>query len=51
MYKDKGELGVFEIRKHLAWYVKGFPNASEIRQKLVQTKNLEEIKKILKEVK
>lgn len=25
------------MRKHLAWYCKGFPNASEIRQKLMKT--------------
>lgn len=50
IYKDKGELGTFEIRKHLAWYVKGFPGAAEIRHKLVQAKDLAEVKKILKKV-
>ena len=49
--KDKGKLGIFEIRKHLAWYVKGFTGASEIRHKLVQAKSLAEIKEILKEIK
>ena len=48
IYKDKGDLGMFEIRKHLAWYIKGFPGASELRQKLVQAKSVEEIKEILK---
>jgi len=51
LWGDKQEKGMFEVRKHLAWYVKGFPGASEIRQKLVLVKNPTEIKKILKEIK
>lgn len=47
IWKDKQEAGMFEIRKHLAWYVKGFPGASELRQKLVQARSVAEIKKIL----
>lgn len=48
LWKNKSTTGVFEIRKHLAWYFKGFPNASELRQKLVQAQSVEEIKEILK---
>ena len=47
IYKDKPQSGPLEIRKHLAWYVCGFPGASEMRKKLVQTKSLKEIKQIL----
>lgn len=47
LWERKGKTGIFEIRKHLAWYFKGFPNASELRQKLVQSKSVEEIKNIL----
>jgi nifR3 family TIM-barrel protein len=47
LYKNKPQAGAFEIRKHLAWYIRGFPGASEIRKQLVQTKSLKEIKKIL----
>jgi tRNA-dihydrouridine synthase B len=47
LWLSKGATGMFEIRKHLAWYFKGFPNASELRQKLVQAKSVEEIKNIL----
>jgi tRNA-dihydrouridine synthase B len=47
IWQSKGALGMFEIRKHLAWYFKGFPNASELRQKLVRSKSVEEIKDIL----
>jgi tRNA-dihydrouridine synthase len=35
------------MRKHLAWYVKGFPGAAELRRKLVMAESFEEIKKIL----
>lgn len=48
IYKDKRELGMLEIRKHLAWYVRGFPGASELRKKLVLAKSVAEIKRILK---
>ena len=49
IYADKGDTGKFEMRKHLAWYVKGFPGASELRRKLVMAENLEEISVILSE--
>lgn len=48
IYADKGETGKFEMRKHLAWYVKGFPGAAELRRKLVMAESLEEIEEILK---
>jgi tRNA-dihydrouridine synthase B len=44
IYADKGETGKFEMRKHLAWYVKGFPGAQELRRKLVMAESLEEIR-------
>jgi tRNA-dihydrouridine synthase B len=47
LWQNKGQTGILEIRKHLAWYFKGFPNASELRQKLVIAKSVEEIKNIL----
>ncbi|MFA5993495.1 MAG: tRNA-dihydrouridine synthase [Parcubacteria group bacterium] len=47
LWQSKGNLGMFEIRKHLSWYMKGFAHASEMRQKLVQAKSVKEIKDIL----
>lgn len=47
LWQSKGALGMFEIRKHMSWYMKGFAHASEMRQKLVQAKSMEEIKTIL----
>ena len=35
------------IRKHLAWYTKGFDNASEVRGKLVRANSVEEIREII----
>lgn len=51
IYKNKKSLGMFEIRKHLVWYFKGFPGAAELRKKLVQVKNIKEVKNILSSVK
>jgi nifR3 family TIM-barrel protein len=48
IYADKHEMGKLEIRKHLVWYIKGFPGASELRQKLVRAESLDEIEEILK---
>jgi len=48
LYKTKGDKGMFEIRKHLVWYFKGFPGTAELRKKLVLVKSVKEIKTILK---
>lgn len=34
------------MRKHFGWYVKGFPNAGELRAKLFQTNSSDEVKAI-----
>lgn len=47
MEKLKGGQGIVEMRKHLCWYVQGFPDARKLREKLVKVENLKEIKKIL----
>lgn len=49
--KTNGEWGVVETRKHLAWYVKGFEGAAELRKELVQVKKAAEVKKILSKIK
>jgi tRNA-dihydrouridine synthase B len=35
------------MRKHLAWYIKGVPQAKEIRQQLVRTNCASEVERIL----
>lgn len=47
MVKFKGErCACREIRKHVAWYVKGFANATEIRRRAHEATNLQELKEI-----
>ena len=38
------------MRKHLAWYVKDFPHAAEVRNELMQVNNIENVKKILSNI-
>lgn len=38
------------MRKHLAWYVKNFPHAAEIRNELMQVNSIEDVKKILSKI-
>ena len=40
-------LPFLNLRKHLGWYVRGAPNAAELRAKLFQTHSIEEIEQIL----
>ncbi|MGB0757097.1 MAG: tRNA dihydrouridine synthase [Patescibacteria group bacterium] len=47
-FDQKGERGVIELRKHLSWYIKGWPEAKKMRNKLMQTKSYEEVENILK---
>jgi tRNA-dihydrouridine synthase B len=44
----KGEyLGIKESRKHIAWYIKGLRNSSEIKDKVNRIERFEDMKKIL----
>lgn len=47
---SKGDKGFLEIRKHLCWYFRGFPQASQWRQKLVQVEDTKQLKQILKQM-
>lgn len=38
------------MRKHLGWYVKGFPNATEVRAKLFQSNTPDDVKAILRDL-
>ena len=40
-------LPFLNMRKHLGWYIKGFPNASEMRLKLFQTNSSEDVEAVL----
>lgn len=47
-FKSKETHGLIELRKHLLWYVSGWPNAKELRSKLVRVEDISQIKEILK---
>jgi hypothetical protein len=39
--------GVREMRKHMAWYMRGFPAGGEIRRQLSQITDLESLRAVL----
>ncbi|AOY75153.1 tRNA dihydrouridine synthase DusB [Clostridium formicaceticum] len=46
--KYKGEyVAIREMRKHIAWYLKGFKNAAEVRRQINVVQSIEEMDKIL----
>jgi len=52
MVEDKGEkLGIVQMRKHGAWYVKGLKHAAKVREKLVRINTLLELEAVIKEIK
>jgi tRNA-dihydrouridine synthase B len=46
-FKLKADWGLVELRKHLAWYVRAQPGASQLRAQLDQIKTLREIEQKL----
>ncbi len=49
LYESKGPKGFQEMRKHLLFYVKGHPQASELRYNLVRVQTPQEVEKIFQE--
>jgi len=48
----KGEYtAIREMRKHIAWYIKGINNATEIRRSVNQIENLYELKELIDSIK
>ena len=47
----KGEYtAIREMRKHIAWYIKGCQNATEIRRAVNQIEKLEELQKLVEKI-
>lgn len=46
---SKGSHGLLDLRKHLAWYVKGLPGAASIRAKLVRVNSINDVEAVLAE--
>jgi len=44
-------LAVLEIRTHIAWYLKGLKNSTEIKNKIFKVNNISDIINILEEYK
>lgn len=42
LWEIKGDRGIFQARKHLAWYAKGFPGAAELRDRLSRIASLDD---------
>ena len=50
LIEEKGEKrAVFEMRKHVGWYMKGRPHATEIRRKVNRITSEVELRQLLKE--
>ena len=47
LWEYKGQRGIYQSRKHLAWYCKGFTGAAELRDKVSQIESLEQGYEIL----
>ncbi len=51
LIKEKGEYtAIREMRKHIAWYIKGFANAAEIRKRVNEIDELEELKDMIQNI-
>ena len=44
MHRLLGEVGIREMRKHLAWYSRGIPGAAAFRSHLVGVRTLPEFR-------
>lgn len=42
--------GLLEMRKHLAWYIKGMPNSSEMRREIFKIEDLKELVRKIEEI-
>jgi hypothetical protein len=50
--KHKGEyVGVREMRKHIAWYLKGIPGSARLKEEINRETTLEKVKEILNKIK
>jgi nifR3 family TIM-barrel protein len=47
LWEYKGERGIFQSRKHLAWYCKGFVGATELREQVFQIRSVAEGENLL----
>ncbi len=48
-YEQNERQAVLKLRKHIAWYLKGLPQSSSIKDQINRMDNIEEVKFLLKE--
>lgn len=47
----KGDyIGIREMRKHVAWYIAGYPHAAELRKKVCSVESMEELMELVSEI-
>ncbi|MEK7158590.1 MAG: tRNA-dihydrouridine synthase [Patescibacteria group bacterium] len=46
-FRSKGDRGILEMRKHLAWYIKGRAGASRLRQQFMHVQSIRDVKSLL----
>lgn len=46
----KGDRALFEIRKHLAWYLKGIPGANRTKEAVMRTESVDQVLTLLEEL-
>ncbi|WP_267383321.1 tRNA dihydrouridine synthase DusB [Cyanobacterium sp. uoEpiScrs1] len=49
LWEHKGQRGIYQSRKHLAWYCKAFPGASELRDHVSRIETVEQGNRLLDE--
>lgn len=47
-YQNDERYNFLPMRKHLGWYIKDFPNASQLRQQLIRSDGVADVEKILR---
>ena len=47
LWEYKGQRGIYQSRKHLAWYCRAFPGASELRERVSRIETVEQGNQIL----
>ena len=51
MLEIKGEyIGMREMRKHVAWYLQGYPHAAKLRGQVNQVENMKQLEELLKQI-
>lgn len=45
---EKGDRGILEMRRHLAWYIKGLPHSAAWKQRFVHVSSLDEVQDLVR---